>query len=149
MSSASSFSPFCCQCFGEIYPNTGGLVLSCGDFLCGSCEKSFHPQASCPGCNKRGVRSLRLQDNLPAQVVQNMSDISKQLEVVHSTLIFQIKHYRTTVKRAADISSASSKRSKQESIQFFDRLAAVLAYQLIHCLTDCCRPGESNGVGRR
>lgn len=99
--SALSFQALCCCCFRDVIPSNGGIVLSCGDFLCVSCASS-RDLRQCPACNKIGVRSAKLLDeNLPKEVVQNMSDLTSQLEVLHSTLLFQVKHYKVTVKRAA------------------------------------------------
>ena len=99
--SVLAFEPICCVCFREIPIETGGMVMSCGDFLCPACVSITKQQQQCPGCLKPNVRRINLQSSeLPEQVIQNMSDITQNLETLHRVLAFQIKHYKQMSKRA-------------------------------------------------
>ena len=99
--STLAFHPFCCACEGEVIPSQGGLVMSCGDFLCHRCERTSDYHRQCPGCLQTSIRVLNLQNEseLPDQVIQNMSDISKVIDSVKNVVQFQIKHYKNCLKR--------------------------------------------------
>lgn len=99
--STTSFIPLCCNCNEDIIQAKGGVVLSCSDFLCTHCFNEDIKQ--CPNCNKIGIRSVNLFSNdIPVQVIQNMSDVTKQLEIIHNIFSFQIKHYKLTIKRLSE-----------------------------------------------
>jgi hypothetical protein len=78
----------------------GGAVLSCGDFLCGTCASTQADRPNiCTACGKQGVRSAPLNSTLPDEVRQNISDTTQEIESIHSILSFQIKYYKETIKR--------------------------------------------------
>jgi hypothetical protein len=101
MSSSLAFTIYCGRCFRPISLNSdsGGSVLSCGDFLCSSCAQVLATSSSCPACGKHGVRAAFLNDSLPVEVKQNIEDPTREFERILSTLEFQVSHYRNTIKR--------------------------------------------------
>lgn len=99
--SSLSFTIFCGRCFRTISQNStsGGSVLSCGDFLCSNCAQSLISGSACPACGKHGVRAAFLNDSLPEEVRQNISDATKEMEKLHSAMMFQVKYYKQLIKR--------------------------------------------------
>lgn len=89
----------CGICGKHLVPKEGGVVLSCGDFLCVSCLEQSHSSGQCEVCGKQGVRSAPLNHNLPEEVRDNISDPAIQLEKLHSVLVFQIPYYKQTIRR--------------------------------------------------
>jgi hypothetical protein len=96
-----AFTIFCGRCFRTISQTsqTGGSVLSCGDFLCSACAQSLISGSSCPACGKQGVRAVFLNDSLPEEVKHNISDSTKEMERLHSAMMFQTKYYKQLIKR--------------------------------------------------
>lgn len=90
-----NFTPFCGNpfCFSQIN-HRGGLVLSCGCFLCKKCDAAFNEL--CPGCKSRGVRALSLTD-LPPDVAAVACDTALDFEKLFTALKFQIKHYKNVI----------------------------------------------------
>ncbi|KAJ1434467.1 hypothetical protein B484DRAFT_288300 [Ochromonadaceae sp. CCMP2298] len=97
MSSATAFDPLCGKCFRPIQAGTGGFILSCSDFICIKCI-NLTP-SRCPACGKSGVNSLNLSDPLPEEVQSSISDPGKELKTMTNTLLFQVKYYKSTVKK--------------------------------------------------
>lgn len=78
----------------------GGSVVSCGDFLCGSCAQHLISSSSCPACGKQGVRTVFLNDSLPEDVKSKIVDplhLTGQLEALIS---FQIGYYKQILGKA-------------------------------------------------
>eukprot|EP01035_Chromulina_nebulosa_P029039 gene29039-38432_t len=91
-----AFVSYCGLCFCKITPSKGGLVLSCGDFICSVCipSNATIPDQKCPVCNKNKVNSLRLNTDMPEDVLEKMNDVTSELESLQETMTFQIKHYK-------------------------------------------------------
>lgn len=97
---------FCGRCFRIVSRETGGFVLSCSDFLCASCfqaAEAASPGSStlhCPACNKPGVKSQDINaPNPDEEVTNNLSDVVSTVEKLKNAANFQLKHYKTTIKR--------------------------------------------------
>ena len=91
-----AFVSYCGLCFCKISPSKGGLVLSCGDFICSACIQTNETTCDlkCPVCNKNKVNSLRLNADMPEDVLEKMNDVTSELESLQETMAFQIKHYK-------------------------------------------------------
>ncbi len=74
-------------------------MLSCGDFLCSECAQLLVSSSSCPSCGKQGVRAVFLKDTLPEEVKLNVSDPTRELEKLHSMLMFQVKYYKQLIRK--------------------------------------------------
>ncbi len=74
-----------------------GVVLSCGDFLCGNCVNRF--SGKCELCGTVGVKIASLID-APQEVNLMLSDPACQLENMFNILKFQVNHYQNIIKQA-------------------------------------------------
>jgi hypothetical protein len=99
-----AFKFYCGNCLNIVNPSSG-VVLSCGDFLCGKCETL--KENNCPSCHARDIRSATLHDP-PFEVKQMLSDPASQLESLFNILKFQVKHYQQMLSRAGVIISTMS-----------------------------------------
>lgn len=118
MASSISFTIFCGRCFRTISQNStsGGSVLSCGDFLCSSCAQSLISGSACPACGKHGVRAAFLNDALPEEVKQNISDATKEMEKLHGVMTFQVKYYKHLIKRLLGRVQHSEQENQKKSL---------------------------------
>jgi hypothetical protein len=100
------FLTYCGKCFNSVQHERGGLVLSCGDFICANCSLELHSMSgptTCPACDKKNVKSLLLESaDLPKDVINNMTDLSIHLENLRSITLFQMKHYSRLIDRMRD-----------------------------------------------
>lgn len=101
---SESFFPLCSNCFQDINIQIGGLVLSCGDFICLNCRNILNSDgAKCPGCLKTHCKVVMLSDRqLPQQVKDNLISLNSQVKVLQDAISFQLKHYRISAKRSAE-----------------------------------------------
>lgn len=98
---ATVFQIFCCSCYQEISRDIGGLVFSCGEYICKSCSEQWgnRPITECPSCRKKGIKLLSLKDNLPDEISKKMSDCTNSLTDLQDKLIFQTKYYKQFIKK--------------------------------------------------
>ena len=106
-----NFVSYCGLCYTKILPSKGGVVLSCGDFVCSICVPSNVSlnEQKCPICHKNNVNSLRLNADMPEDVLDKMSDLNSEFESLHESLTFQIKHYKRVL---ANLSNVIQERDK-------------------------------------
>lgn len=89
-----SFTSYCGLCYCRIAPSKGGWVFSCGDFLCSLCVPDGNKEHNCLVCGKNNVNSLRLNADMPEDVLDKMNDLSSEFESLQEALTFQIRHYK-------------------------------------------------------
>jgi len=89
-----SFTSYCGLCYCRIAPSKGGWVYSCGDFLCSLCVPDGNRDQNCAVCGKTNVNSLRLNADMPEDVLDKMNDLSNEFETLQEALSFQIRHYK-------------------------------------------------------
>lgn len=95
----TSFGIICGKCFRSVAANTSGSILSCGCILCSTCTTFSMDTTICPSCGQEGSRSLRLNDQLPAEVTTKLSDAAQSLENTFQTFKFQVKYYKVIIKK--------------------------------------------------
>ena len=96
--SALEFKAYCCQCMQPLRSKTG-IVMSCGDFLCGNCFQSGYLRDNlCPGC-KEHIQSVSLH-NAPDEITKTLEDPVVTIEALYDTMKFQVAHYKGMLERA-------------------------------------------------
>lgn len=98
--SGLEFTIFCGKCFALVSCDHGnGSVLSCGDFLCHRCSQQLQSTSICPACGRSGVRAIVLDGPLPDEVKGSIEDPMKTLDSLFQTLGFQVKYYKSTIRK--------------------------------------------------
>lgn len=90
---------YCGRCFKRLTNGTG-TVLSCGDFLCVSCESSVEVGGICQLCRKSisGKVKLNAKDK-PEEISRFIADTADMMETLYSALEFQVKGYKRIIKK--------------------------------------------------
>lgn len=116
--SALSFTSYCGVCFSRILPSKGGVVLSCGDFICSVCisTDSEYSENCCSACGRKNVKSLKLNAEMPEDVLEKMNDMSNEFEILQDSFTFQVKHYKRVL-----ASSSSAMQQKDKEINMLKR----------------------------
>lgn len=120
--SSLKFAIFCGKCYCDVAPNStaGGSVLSCGDFLCGMCAQALISGQACPACGKQGVRACFLNDSLPEDVKQNITDPTRDFQQLHAVLTFQVKYYKQLILRMTERIKQAEQDSTKKSLLEYD-----------------------------
>lgn len=102
--------------------------MSCGDFLCHRCEQTIDYRRQCPGCSQTSIRFLSLlnESELPDQVLQNMSDISKVIDSVKNVIQFQIKHYKSSLKRKSHVQTTNGHSRSHLATADTERMGSMM-----------------------
>ena len=102
----SSFQAFCCICNNAISIQEGGMVFSCGEYICIQCSNLYQGNfLECPSCRKKGVKVLCLNSTLPNEISKKMSDCANSLNDIQEQLVFQIKYYKNFIKKLVSASN--------------------------------------------